>query len=493
MRMRGRLTLPRLLLLLVEIAAVAILAVAASRHFGLPDGLRISVAYLVAYLVPLAVLQRARGTSLAAHALLLGLTVFLGYVCFDCLVSWTKLEGYSLQMPNVEGDARDFYKSALHYYDGSMDIIEGIFPGFPLMMVGLWKVLGLSVVWPQAMNLMFTLTTVVLTGMTTRRLLAHRVSASSSVLVFSGMALVALQLYYLMSGISILKEGVTFFSISLVGYSLSSMDSGDEDRHWLWRDIALIVLAGVLLAFVRTTFIYLVMLGVVIMTIPHWRRDWLMSLCLLVVLGVLLVVGNHFAAYSFDRHAEIVGGGWNMQRTFSRNSFHQQVMGFYFLYSKIHKVALLPVTMGLQFIEPLPWMDHYEEPYLLSVLDRVTWGWYIVGGTVLFYCLFISWRRGENMGYWPWWPVIIYVGMAYVMGGVMARYLLPFKPLMVPVAVYVFWRLYEGRWRRGFTAWSIVFVVMLAVALLICLELKTGVVSGMLHTESLLHNINHLI
>ena len=486
--------MPNLALMLIGMAALVALGVASSCHFGIADGLRVSLAYLVAYLVPLIVLSRARGSSVAAHALLLALAIFLGYLCYDRLVFWTNLEDYSLQRPNLDGDARDYYKAALQYYDGSVDVIEGIFPGFPLIMVGLWKVLGLSVIWPQALNLLFTLMSVVLTGLTTRRLLAHRVKASSAVLVFCGMALMAVQFYFLMSGIRILKESVTFFSMTLVGYSLSLMDSDVENRSWMWRNIALIVLAGVLLAFVRTTFLYLVMLGVVIMTIPHWRRDWRLSLGLLAVLALLLIVGNYFAAYSFERHAEIVGGGWNMQRTFSRDSFHKRLMGYYFLFSPAHKLMLLPLTMGIQFIEPLPWLDDpYEPALLLTLFDRITWGWYLLGGTVLFYCLFVGWRRGQGMGVWPLWPIVIYVGMAYVMGGIIARYLLPFKPLMVPIAVFVFCRLHEGRWRRAFLWYSICFILLLAVALLTCLELKTGLISGVFRTTPLLGYLHRII
>ena len=54
------------LLLLTEIIVFAVLAVVASNHFGWADGIRITVAYLVAYLVPRIILSRVRGTSITA-------------------------------------------------------------------------------------------------------------------------------------------------------------------------------------------------------------------------------------------------------------------------------------------------------------------------------------------------------------------------------------------------------------------------------------------
>lgn len=483
--MRSGFTKPRLLLLLVEVIALAVLAVMASRHFGLADGLRISVSYLVSYLVPLMVLKRARGSSIAAHAILLGLTILLWLVSFSCLLEWVKFEGFSLQRPNLIGDARNYYKWALHVYDGSVEQTPPIFPGFPLMMVALWKMFGLSVIWPQAMNQMFTLLAVVFTGMTTRRLLEGRVQASAKALLTGGIALTCLLSYFMMTGISILKEGTLFLSMTMAGYALSSLVSNDDNRHHLWRDILLFVTACILVAFVRTTFLYFLALGLVIMTIPHWRRDWLISLILLVLIVVLLVIGNHFAAYSFERHAEIASGGWNMQRTFLKNTYYKGLIGYYFLFSPWHRLLMLPLTMMAQFVFPSPWMPNYETPYVLSLLARQNYGWYLMGGTAMFYCLFISWRRGENMGVWTWWPVSIYVGMAYVMGGTMVRYLLPFEPLFVPMSMFVLCRLHEGRWRKAYTIWMSILVVAVVLSLLVLLEIQQGTFSSMLHVKSL--------
>ena len=487
--MNKGMTMPRLMLLLAEIIALAILALVASSHFGIADGARITVAYLVAYLVPLVILKRARGTSLTAHAVLLAMTIFLAWVAYQSLVEWTIPDGYSLERPNLLNDARNYYKWALHRYDGSVEPTHVIFPGFPLMMLALWKVLGLSVIWPQAMNMMFTLTSVVLTGMTTRRLLAGRVSAKPTTLVAGGMALMFLLPFFLMSGISIMKEGTTFVTVAMAGFALSSMVSGDEERHWLWRDILVFVLACALMALVRTTFLYTLALGVIIMALPHWRRDWMIALGLLAVIVIFMVIGNSQAAYSFDRHAEIVTGGWNMQRQFNGNSMYKGLLGFYFLFSWWHKLLLLPVTMAIQFILPLPWAWGYEAPHLLSLISRMTYGWYLFGGTVIFYFLVMSWRRREHIGVWPWWPLIIYVCLAYVMAGSMARYMLPFQQLMVPIVVYVLYRLYEGRWRKAYTIWIIVLVVIVALGLALSTELQHGTFSTMLGTESLLQRL----
>jgi len=486
--------MPKLVLLLIEVIAFAILAVVATSDFGFSDGMKITVSYFVAYLIPRIILARARGTSMAAQVVLFVLSAFLIVMAYSCLLHWTGVEGYALDVPNLKNDARHYYKWALHHYDGRLDPVKVAFPGFPLMMVALWKVLGLNVIWPQAMNMMFTLIAVVLTGMTTRRLLAGRVSASMQTLLVSGMIMSCLLFYYLLSGISILKEASTYLSVSMAGFALSSMATVDDDRYRLWRDIVLFVLACVLMAFVRTTFLYFIGLGVVVMALPHWRRDWGMALALLAVVGISLVVGDMFASYSFDRHAIIVEGGWSMHNTYATDTsrpVYRRLIGYYFLYTPLHKLLVLPVTLSLQYLIPLPWISEMDEAVIFNFFIRISYGWYLVGGIALFYYFFLIWRRHEGMGAWPWWPALSFIIIAYIMGGSVTRYVLPFEPLFVPVAIYVICRLVEGKWRVLFKRWFICYVILLTVALLICMEIQLYTFSTMFHTVPLGHYLKH--
>ena len=259
---------------MAEALALVILAVVASRHFGLADGLRITAAYGVAYAVPRITLSRSKGASWQACTVLFVLAVALIAVEYTRLERWTLFDEFSLQMPNLSGDSRNYYKWALNKYNGSVEPGRVVFPGFPLIMVGLWKVFGLNVVWPQALNLMFTLTTVVLTGMTTRRLLAHRVSQSPQALTTIAMVLSCLLAYFLMLSSNMLKEGSICCAMAMAGFSLSALAADDVERHRWVRDMLLFVLACLLIAMVRTTFLYFIALGVVVMGLPKWRRCW---------------------------------------------------------------------------------------------------------------------------------------------------------------------------------------------------------------------------
>ena len=494
--MRNGMTKPRLLLLLLEVIAIAILAVGASSHFGLADGARITAGYLVAYLVPRTILSRARGSSLVAHVLLLLVAALMIYIDYRRLTGWTLFDGYSLMEPNIKGDGRIYYKWALNKYDGRVGPQQVIYPGYPMIMLGLWKVFGLNVVWPQALNLMCTLTAIVLTGMTTRRLLWHRVNTSPQALVALGIGLTSLLTYFLIMGSSMLKEGLVILSIMMAGYGMSSMAAADEERHHPVRDMALIVIACLLLAIVRTTFLYFIAMGVAVMTVPRWRRDWRICLSVLVVIALSLLLGNMMSTHSFDRHIEVAGGGWNMQRFYvdsESQQFYHDLLDYYFLRPFWYKALMLPLTMAVQFIIPFPW-TYYDNSTFINLFARMTYGWYLVGGTALFYYLVMSWRRdgSSTMGAWPWWAALSYAAIAWVMAGSVARYVTPVQPLFVPVAVFVLCRLREGHWRKAFAAWSVCLVLMITATLLLCLEIQQATISKMLHTRSLVHYLKGL-
>ena len=482
-------TLHGRLMLLAEALLFITLMVFASRLFGMGDGLKITMAYLVAYLVPRTVVRRDIGWSWVSSAVLLVLAGILVYIDFRRLVHYTLFDGYSLEIPNITGDARSYYKWALHQYDGRLSASNMLFPGYGFLMVGLWKLFGVSVVWPQAMNLMFTLTSVAFTGKLTRRLLSYRVTVAPRYLLMAGLLMSCLLTFYVVVGTLLLKEASVFLGTMMAAYSLSSFASPDKSHTPSCSDIVLFVFACLLLGFVRPTFLYFIVVGVIITTLPHWKRDWRYLLGMLAVVAVSLWLGNLLSHYTFSRHAEIAGGGWNMQRFYVRGDsqrFYHDLLNYYFLYSFWHKILMLPLTMSVQFFIPLPW-SYFDTQTFINSFGRFTYGWYFVGGTSLFYFFFLSWRKGEHLGIWPWWPAMAYAAIAYLVAGSVARYVAPILPLFVPIAVYVLCRVYEGYRRKSFLWWWIVLALVITVVLLLCLEIQQGTFSKMLHTQSLVN------
>jgi len=473
-----------LALLFAEALALVVVLVLGMWQLGTADGLRFAAAMAVAYLVPRVVLSRARGTSDAAVAALLVIAMVMAIYAVALMSDWTKTPGYSLEMPNLRGDDRNYYKWALNRYDGRVEEPRVVFPGFPQMMVVLWRVLGVSVIWPVAMNAMFALLGITFTGMATRRLLHARISVAQRVLLAVGVGSCVLLMFMLASGVMVLKEAITLFGIASVGYVLTGMDCGD-DEGITWRDWLVLVLALALLALVRTTYLYFVMIGIVMMAVAHWRRNWLLAVGMLALTLVAFMAGNHYAAYSVRNHLVIIDGGWDMQHFYLLDS-HQHpylsIIGNYFLLPEWKRVLMLPLTMAVQFIIPFPWIA-YDEYILVNIMPRISYGWYALGGVALFYYLIMSWRRRSQarLGLWAWWPAVSFAVAAYVTAGSVVRYVLPFEAMFVPVVVFVLSRVREGYYRRHFVWWAVAYVLMLSVTLLVCLQVQTGVVTRILH------------
>jgi hypothetical protein len=53
--------------------------------------------------------------------------------------------------------------------------------------------------------------------------------------------------------------------------------------------------------------------------------------------------------------------------------------------------------------------------------------------------------------------------------------------------MFVLCRLWEGHWRKAFLWWSVFYVILLATALVLSLEIQQATISKMLHTRSLVH------
>ena len=67
---------------------------------------------------------------------------------------------------------------------------------------------------------------------------------------------------------------------------------------------------------------------------------------------------------------------------------------------------------------------------------------------------------------------MIFVIIAYIIGGTVSRYVLPFQLLFIPQAIFVMIRLYEGEYRKSFTVWAAAYLMILACTLVVCYNIQ---------------------
>ena len=459
--------------LLVEIVALGVLGMITTRCFGFTDGLAITIGMAVAYAVPRLLFSRMSCYSRKGSWLLLAVGLMVITFAVINLWDWTVGSGGTMQNPHLLSDDSGYFHWAQHHYDGSCHEPRMTFKGLSVTILLLWKVLGMSLVWPIALNVMMLLLSIVLTGATAVRVVGGKVRSNSGVIAFIAMLMTSLLGFYVSQAMRVQKEAGLYLGVALMAYGLARM-AETQVRSKLWRDVVAFTVGAFILAFYRSNMLYFITAGVLVMLIGNWRRHWRFGLMLLGICVVAFTIGFLCSSYTMLRQMNILTGGGRMSEVFQNGptqSPYRSIIGNYFDYPVWKRLLLLPVTSAVQYVIPFPWVYEFQA-HIEGWLPRVRVMWYIVGGMVLYYYLFIGWRKDRGVGSWGLLPAVCYLGVCYIIGGTVSRYVLPFQPLFVVVATFVCCKLRDGLWRHSFRGWMVGYVLVLAAVLVLCYNLQ---------------------
>ena len=461
--------------LLGEMLALALLAAFVVRVFELRDAISITISMAVAYLIPRLIYSHSRYWCRAGHWLLLAVgSVLAMYVVLSIKACTVDVE-YTLEEPLLHSDSGSYYAWALSHYDGRCPEPKLPFKGLPLFMLWQWRVLGVSIAWPLALNYMFTMLTIVMTGKVACRMLCRKFTdVQPSTIATMAMLLVSFMGFLISQGLRIQKEAGCALGLLLVGYTLAGMASGETlTRHHRYRDIAIFVTGCLLMAMVRTNFVYFAVAGAIMMTFSNRRANWKYGAMLAVLAAVITVAFSIMFSYSFGQQYRTIDGGDAMALAYKTGVVQQpyaNIIGDYYHYPEWKRLLLLPVTAGVQYVIPFPWLYDYSGATIFTLLPRFRLMWYFVGGACLHYFLYITilHPKSNNLGMWAWWPLALFMIIAFITGGSVSRYALPLQPLFVVIALYVLLKVKRGHYRRSFTLWMIIYAFVLVAILVMC-------------------------
>ncbi len=473
---------PWIFLLSVEVVAFALIAVGTARFFTLTDSLAVVLSMLVAYAIPRMCFKRQKTRSTAGDVVLMVVGLLLVAYAVHCIWSFTLKEGATLDLPRLYSDDRQYFNWALARYNGSGEVPAVNFWGFPFLVFCLWKLLGVNIVWPIAMNVMFTLLSIVITGQLAARLLKGRIELSGQSIATLSMMLTSLLAYYISQGANLQKEAVTYLALMMVAFAMVRCCNHAQSEYKKRWDLILFAMGCLLLAACRTTMGYFVLGGVVIMTLSDWRKNRRYGTLLACLAMLIFGIGFMLVPdYGITRQMSILEGGKAMQMKFivgPSQTPYFNIIGNYFYYPMWKRLALLPMTSAVQYIIPFPWL--YEGcGSVQNALPRIAWPWYAIGGIALYYYVFISWRKGVGLGAWALWPALCFLAVAYVTGGSVNRYILPFQPFFVIIAVFVIGKLREGKGRRSFVAFIVGYTMILIAVLVVCYHMQTSYLNSL--------------
>ena len=148
--------------LAAELLAFLLVAVVTCCCMPLAQAARMTIALAVAYALPCWFYHRGDHATPLGHGVLLVAALWLAAIAIPFVWQCTIGSGASFTMPQLIGDANDYYNWALAQYDGSSVKPKVTFWGYSILIVALWKVLGVNVIWPVVMNVMATLSSALL-------------------------------------------------------------------------------------------------------------------------------------------------------------------------------------------------------------------------------------------------------------------------------------------------------------------------------------------
>lgn len=465
------------ILYLGEVVALGVIIALVSSSFPTYESFEVTISIVVAYLVPRFVYSTSKLRCDSGQWLLLIVGLALAVYAIISIKRWTVDVGGSFVYPRMKADDSAYYKWALFYLDGRCPEPKVGFKGVSILMVWLWKAFGVSIVWPIAFNYMLILLSIVMTGKLAVRLFGNKLDdINPKIISVLAMLIVSLLGYLLSQSLRLQKEAACTLGIVLIGYVLAGM-SQKEKKRVQNKDIVLFVLGCLILAFIRTSYAYFAAIGAIMMGLTNHHKRWkdCVLLCC-IALGVTLLFSFIFT-YSFGQQYRTVDGGDPMAKAFKINLAQQSyaaLIGDYYFYPIWKRLLLLPVTAGVQYIIPFPWIYEHFEVNALSVLPRFRFMWYFIGGVCIFYYLYISilHNKQNHLGVWSWWPLVVFFIIAYITGGTVSRYILPLQPLFAVIALYVILNVWKGKFRKSFTIWIIVYSFIMIALLLVCYNVQ---------------------
>lgn len=449
----------------LSLIAIVIAAITVNT-FGMADGATIVASLAIACVIPWLVGRRCSWWSPTCTALLALISVVLATNAVVELWNCTLHYNHAFDNPCLGLDSTKYFNWALSNYDGRCPEPKTAFIGYPLMVCGLFYLFGANIIWPVALNVMLTLFAVIMTSSLAVMITRNRTNVKASTIAALAMGLTSLHGFFLFHSGEVLKEPTMYIAMILVAMTFVHILQAPESRNNSIKWCLLYAVVCLVLAAVRARFINFVAIGVIFMAITLWRthRRTLLAMSIITLaawyVGVIMSTSN-----SLHNQISIVSGGVAMSKTFGDVDGIQyeyfKVLNGYFCLEAWKKILLLPVSTGTQYIIPLPWsIDN-----IVDTLAHVRIGWYLCGGLALFYYGFLSWRKESSLGLIAWWPAVCFVAIAYICGGTVSRYILPFQPMFIAIAVYVIALVLDGKHRASLRNFAIGYGIVLSIAL----------------------------
>ena len=436
------------------------------------------LAMIGSWLIISIIYQKYRHRNIAGWWTLLISTTALSIGIIANVHYFTTFSGGTTALPILNNpDAYRYYCDALAFSN-----LPGGVPappsqrGYGLIISYIWNVTGTTIVAPLILNMILILLCIIISGITSERIINSQKKHSSPWISTCAMIMTASICYYITAGTVLLKEALLCFGIALCTLTLISILKNNY-THISKNDFFCFILGIIILATIRYTFILFVIVAIILSTNKNTFRKRIVAQLILLAICIcaLFITSNYLSSINhntFHKTAEIIDGNESTYFFFS-SKYHyayDQVFGDYFSYPTWKRILCLPISAITQFLIPFPWNFGRDTIYGYTLdYAHIAYPWYLIGGLILYF-LFGAWKNASSiLKRITLIGIILWLIPAYLFAGTVSRYALPFIPLLIPAAVYV-WDKYLCK--KSLNAWGCIYCSLLIITLMICYYLQ---------------------
>ncbi|MDE6498441.1 MAG: hypothetical protein K2L21_07260 [Muribaculaceae bacterium] len=319
------------------------------------------------------------------------------------------------------------------YHLGSDHAVESLWPaeGYGRFIGLLMKASAIDISIPLLFNCFCVLCTIALTGALTSRFI--RDAARQRKAALCAIVLMSLMGDLIASGTILLKDAPMAMATALVAWSAIRLRYGGN----LLRPLAAIAAAVFITCYARPNY-----LSVFIVLIPgvcaHDKRNITIAAAISVCCAVILLYFHSLeAATPAQAHfAPELGTDLDDSAHQPQHAAYYDNFSFYFKAPVWKRLLLLPITLGVQFLIPLPW-NFANNLAFGPFIALAYFGFcrYFTGLLVAFFLF----KKLRKRSFTPALRLCLvglafYAGVAFIFGGTVSRYGIPLLCLFVPCA-----------------------------------------------------------
>lgn len=262
---------------------------------------------------------------------------------------------------------------------------------------------------------------------------------------------------FLGSGVLLIKDAFCCLIVSAVLYAVFTSKSRPTT-------CSILLLCTLLAAVIRPKMlIFMAMIPAAGIVSNRKRAPEFSFMILLLASVYAVVINSYYGTVITDIQQGELHFNLGETENSGRLAAYSAISGDYANMSVLSRLLRLPFSFAVQWLTPLPWAFSRDMVFGPSqAWMHVSFMWYAIGGMAL-YCLIFKLKSMPKAASAS--LIVSFVAMlsvAFITGGTVSRYCLPWIPAMIPAAT---WLVAENNYKtKSFKVWAIAYGTLVLIA-----------------------------